>query len=319
MLAPFHIPRPQAETLKPVDGMSPVARALSLDLIVVIYVLATITIVLAQSELIPHAERVALAHAGGLLVYAIFRWGLTGWLVLRILYIVSLIALVLGIFQGMGHIIPHIHADAVANLEADSVLAGFDVRLFGEDPTTWFFPLLTPFTVVVLQICYASYFLLALVVIFTLVLKRRYRSFLSWIAVIVGCFFTTYVGYYLAPAYGPRVFYEYAQPIPHTDVSRWIYDTLDSLDLIKLNAFPSGHTAVTIVYQAILFYEARRIAWLFLPVTIGLIIATLALRYHYMVDVIAGLFVAGLWIPWGARLVFHFDHRPPEDGVTDVP
>lgn len=319
MPSPYKLPRPRTESLAPVDGLSPVRRALSLDLIILVYVLATITIVLAQAELIPHAERVAIVHAAGLLVYALFRWGLTDGVFLRFLFFVSLAGLVIGIFQGMGHIIPHIHASAVADLRADAVLAGFDLRLFGSDPTTWFEPFLNPTTVLILQICYASYFFMAVVVMAVILLKRRYRSFLSWTAVIVGCFFTTYVGYYLAPAYGPRVFYEYQIPIPHTELSQWIYDLLDDLDLIKLNAFPSGHTAVTLVYQSILFYESRRIAWFFLPLTIGLIIATLALRYHYLVDVVAGMLVAGLWIPWGARMVFTFDHRPPEDGVTDVP
>ena len=81
-------------------------------------------------------------------------------------------------------------------------------------------------------------------------------------------------------------------------------------DLIHLNAFPSGHTAVTLVYLAILFVESRRLAWIFLPLVAGLIVATVALRYHYLIDVVAGVVVAAAWIFVGMPAVFRFDSRP---------
>ncbi len=306
----FTLPRPRTETLAPAGGASPLGRLTSLDVVVGVYVLATAAIVLLDFQQIPGAATIALLHLAGLVVYVLLRYGSTDGIVLRVLFVISLIALVLGIFEGMGAILPHLRADVVADRKADRWLAGADVSLFGSDPTRWFSPVLAPWSVLVLQICYASYFFIAPTVAFVLLWRGRYRSFLSWAAVIIGCFFTTYVGYYLVPAYGPRTFNHYTTPIPHHAVSRAIYDVIDSLDYIHLNAFPSGHTAVALVCLAALFYEARRLAWVFLPLVAGLIVATVALRYHYLVDVLAGILVAAIWIPWGARVAFVFDHRP---------
>jgi membrane-associated phospholipid phosphatase len=309
MSSPFALPRPGTESLRPVGGVSPLVRPLALDIIILTYALFTVTVVIAGAAAIPHAERVVMAHLAGLLVYALLRWGATDGIAFRFLFFLSLIGLVVGIFEGIGVILPYIHANDVAVMKADGILAQLDVRLFGSDPTTWFTPLLTPVTVTVLQICYTSYYFLFVIVVVVVLARHRYRSFLSWSAVITGCFFTTYLGYYFVPAYGPRIHNHYEVLLPHTDVSRAIYGAIDSLDLIRLNAFPSGHTAVTLVYLAILFHENRKAAWIFLPLVVGLVVATVALRYHYLVDVVAGILVAALWIPWGARAVFHFDHQ----------
>jgi len=310
MASLFAIPRPRTESLESVDGVSPLLRPISLDLIIVVYVLSTVTLVLAFADRIPHAERVVMSHLGGLLVYALLRWAATSGRLFRFLFLCSLIGLVIGIFEGIGSILPHLHAADIKAMKADSVLSQLDQRVFGGDPTKWFGPVLTPFTVTVLQICYTSYFFLSLVVMVVIVRKKGFQSLLSWLAVIIGCFFTTYIGYYLVPAYGPRVFNTYAEPLPHTGLSAGISAAIDSLDMIRLNAFPSGHVAVTLVYLAILFYESKRIAWICLPLVVGLVVATVALRYHYLIDIVAGVLVAALWIPWGARAVFSFDHRP---------
>ena len=317
------LPRPPTESLAPVGGVSPLGRLLSLDGIIGGYVLATVLVVLVFAARIPGAGWIAAAHLGGLATYLLLRWGSTRIDILRPVFVLSLFGLVIGIYEGMGFILPFLRDDtlpkaAPAATAADAWLALIDQTLFHGDPTTWFTPVLTPGTVLLLQICYTSYFFLALVVVVVVLGRKRYRSFLSYTAVIIGCFFTTYVGYYLWPAYGPRVFYEYAQSLPHSELSAAIYRAIDTADLIHLNAFPSGHTAVTLVYLAILFGERRRIAWFFLPLVAGLIVATVALRYHYLIDVIAGVIVAAGWIYVGMPAVFRFDNRPVP-GRTSTP
>ena len=315
MPPPIRLPRSRTESLAPVGGVSPLARLMSLDAIILTYVLATVAVIILFYRRIPDAGWVAAAHLGGLSGYLILRWASTRVAPLRVLFVVGLIALIVGIYEGMGFILPYLRDDTLptdpaVGTAADAWLARIDQMLFGVDPTTWFTPILTPASVLVLQICYTSYFVLALVVLIVLLSRKRYRSFLSHTAVIIGCFFTTYVGYYLWPAYGPRVFYEYAEPLPHSALSAAIYRAIDTADLIHLNAFPSGHTAVTLVYLAILFVEARRLAWISLPLVVGLIVATVALRYHYLIDVVAGLAVGLGWIFIGMPAVFRFDNRP---------
>ncbi|HEX5139142.1 MAG TPA: phosphatase PAP2 family protein [Planctomycetota bacterium] len=280
-------------------------RWLALDVIASGFVGATILVVLLNLSEVPGAPFVIAGHVALLAVYALLRWGAAHRPRLRTAFIVYLFAFVLAIFQAMGLIIKHVRGGVVM----DPALAVLDVRLFGSDPTRWLEPFLNPWTTLVLEICYSSYFFLPVLLTVLVLRQRRYADFLSYAATIVGCFFTTYVGYYLVPAYGPRAHVAYETPLPLGDVAAALYRVIDWLDYIRLNAFPSGHTAVSLVCLAILWRESRRAAAFSTPLVAGLILATLAHRYHYMIDVVAGVLVAMLWVPFGMRLVFRFDRR----------
>jgi membrane-associated phospholipid phosphatase len=275
--------------------------------VVSVYVGATLALILLRHDRLPHAALVAAAHGVLLLGYAALRRAASRGPVGRMAFLVYLFAFVLAVFQGMGLIIPHVRSHLVDAKAMDAALAAFDARLFGSDPTRWFEPWLNPWTTLVLEICYSSYFFLPVLLTAVVVGRGRYRLFLSYAATIIGCFFTTYVGYYLVPAYGPRAYLAYPEPLPLDGVASALYATIDHLDFIKLNAFPSGHTAVSLVCLAILWREAPRLGLLCTPLVAGLIVATVALRYHYLIDVAAGALVAVLWVPFGMRLVFRFD------------
>jgi len=302
-------PPPASGTPDPGAGVPALARWLALDVIVALYVGATLAVVLLHLDEIPDAGAVAAGHAALLAVYGALRLASLRRPAFRAAFIVYLFGFVLAVFQAMGLIIKHVRADLVASQVMDARLAALDVRLFGSDPTRWFESWLTPFTTLVLEICYSSYFFLPVLLTFVVLGQGRVRRFLSYAAVIIGCFFTTYVGYYLVPAYGPRFHLDYEQPLPLGAVAGTLYATIDQLDFIKLNAFPSGHTAVSLVCLAVLFREDRRLGLLCTPLVMGLILATVALRYHYLIDVVAGVLVAALWIPWGLRAVIRFDCR----------
>jgi membrane-associated phospholipid phosphatase len=287
-------------------------RWLALDVIAFSFVGATILVVLFHLSEVPRAPVVIAGHGALLLGYGLLRWGAARRPALRAAFIVYLFAFVLAIFQAMGLIIKHVRG----GVEMDGALAHLDVRLFGSDPTRWLEPFLNPWTTLVLEVCYSSYFFLPVLLTVIVLRQRRYGDFLSYAATIVGCFFTTYVGYYLVPAYGPRAYVPYETHLPFGPVARALYDAIDTLDYIKLNAFPSGHTAVSLVCLAILWREDRRLGRLCAPLVLGLILATLAHRYHYLIDVVAGALVAVLWVPFGMRLVFRFDRGEGAPGAA---
>ncbi|MGH7371035.1 MAG: phosphatase PAP2 family protein, partial [Candidatus Methylomirabilales bacterium] len=87
-----------------------------------------------------------------------------------------------------------------------------------------------------------------------------------------------------------------------------IRDTLNVLERFKQDAFPSGHTAIVLV---VLFYArgfVRGLFWIFLPMVVALIFSTVYLRYHYVVDVLAGILLAAL-CPVLERVTFALWHR----------
>ena len=57
-------------------------------------------------------------------------------------------------------------------------------------------------------------------------------------------------------------------------------------------AFPSSHVSVSVTVWLVVWFRARRWAYLLTPVTVGLIFATVYGRFHYVLDSIVGLALA---------------------------
>ena len=93
--------------------------------------------------------------------------------------------------------------------------------------------------------------------------------------------------------------HEYAAPLAGGTFHRMILHAVERTGG-NLGAFPSLHvgaTAYTVLFDA---RHNRLRAWTYVPVLLLIAIATLVLRYHYVVDLLAG---AGLaWI--ASRLAF---------------
>ncbi len=68
--------------------------------------------------------------------------------------------------------------------------------------------------------------------------------------------------------------------------------TLDRLESAHYDCFPSGHTELTILAWWGSRMVSKRLFWVYFAYTPSIIFATVYLRYHYTVDVLAGAFVA---------------------------
>ena len=231
---------------------------------------------------------------------------------LQILFDYYVIACVVVIFDGLGPLIR-----AVNPVDKDVLLRAFDRWLTGTDPTVALERFATPFLTDILTFFYALYYFHP-IVLGTLVLgddRRRRASgaddrtldFNRYAFVMVFVFFVSYVGYFIVPAVGPRFAVPHAGPLPRGTVARLIDDTLNALESNKRDCFPSGHTMVV---TAVLIEAARRSKktfWWFLPFAIGLVIATVFCRYHYVADVLAGLTLAFVTVPLGNALYRRFE------------
>ena len=87
-----------------------------------------------------------------------------------------------------------------------------------------------------------------------------------------------------------------------TPLSRAIATTINELERTKFDVFPSGHTMITTVgAPGRLSPRAAGSSGCLLPVAVGLILSTVYCRYHYVVDVLAGLILAFVSVPLGDR------------------
>jgi membrane-associated phospholipid phosphatase len=120
------------------------------------------------------------------------------------------------------------------------------------------------------------------------------RDFFHVIFAILFSFYVTYVGYMLFPAVGPRfsLYHLQTTALVGCVLTLPIREYLNWLEHIMRDAFPSGHTMVALI---VLFYTWRyekRLLLLFTPIACLIIISTIYLRYHYAVDVLAGMILA---------------------------
>ncbi len=225
---------------------------------------------------------------------------------LQILLDFYVIACVLVIFDGLGPLIR-----AVNPFDRDAELIALDRRLFGVDPTVALEPFATPLLSDVLTVCYALYYFHPIVLGTLVYLDDRERppgtrDFNRYAFVMVFVFFVSYAGYFLVPAVGPRYTVPHAGPLPRGTVSAAIDGTLDKLESNKRDCFPSGHTLVVMAVLLEAARRSRKTFWSFLPFAVGLVLATVYGRYHYVADVLAGFALAFVTVPLGNALYRRF-------------
>jgi hypothetical protein len=182
----------------------------------------------------------------------------------------------------------------------DAWLQRLDTRIIGGNASLWLQRVTHPVFTDGLSACYLFFFPGLL-----LSWLHYFRRELPVLRAFVVGQFTVYglgfLGYTLVPALGP-----YLDPVmaPQFDVplaGGWITQLNDHCVRAgsnKVDVFPSLHCGVT---AFILFFHRRhapaRFRWVLVP-TVGLWVATVYLRYHYFVDVLAGftLAAASLWL-----------------------
>ena len=199
----------------------------------------------------------------------------------------------------------------------DQVLIAIDHWVFGVNPTQWIgrfaFPLLTE----VLQIAYFSYYILF--IILGVELYRRYavENFDKAAFMIVYGFYLSYLGYFSLPGVGPRfTLHDFAlleTELPGvflTNTLRAIINAGESIpavrdhaiDVVQRDVFPSGHTQLTMIVMGLGFRYKVKSRWVLLAFGCTLIVATVYLRYHYVVDLVAGALLAWFTFWSGDRL-----------------
>jgi membrane-associated phospholipid phosphatase len=256
------------------------------ELLLVLALAVLFAIATAYPTRVPGSVRTALATVGVLFAVAALALGenRTGWRYWwRELLPVPVVPF---IFLNLGRLIPLVNSRV-----CDRELIACDRALLGNEAQAALYALPLPaWSADVLTLAYSTFFFLP--VILAVVLAARHDPFLPQVtAAIVFTFVASYAGYFVVPAYGPRttVAEERYLTLPAGFVGEELRDGLDELEKTKTDAFPSGHTMVTL---AVLFCARRRCRGLYnllLPIGSLLIAATVLLTYHYVVDVVAAV------------------------------
>jgi membrane-associated phospholipid phosphatase len=210
----------------------------------------------------------------------------------------------------------------------DAAVIRWEQHLFGFQPSARFMEWL-PY-VAVSELFYASYFSYYVMIIGVgAALFRRDRSrFVHYISVISFVFYICYLLYIIFPVVGPPMIYfqptgqelppdlrdAFPNPVypdavktgPLFQIMAWVYRMFDSPGA----AMPSSHVAVALCTLFFSFSYRLRLRYLHLVGVLLLCCSTIYCRYHYVLDVLAGILAAGLLIPLGNWLYGLSSERP---------
>ncbi len=286
-------------------------NAVDLITIVFVLILASITLIFifsvpAWPQLIAWYLLIALV----IIVLAALDKKKPGPRLIRFTHAFIPIVCVLLIFNSLGDLIPGIRPRYY-----DDVLIRIDYAMLGVHPTVWLEKFNNPLLTGLLQAAYISYYFMPIALASVLFMKNRQREFDAAVFALLFCFYLSYIGYLLVPAVGPRFTLNHLQTagLHAGPLTAWIQQTLDGLEHNKTDAFPSGHTAVALVS---LFYAGkfreRALFGILVPCVTALIISTVYLRYHYVIDVIAGIALAAATILIAPGMQRIFEHRIPD-------
>lgn len=275
-------------------------KLFAFDLVILGY-LATITVIVAvcrpSGGWLYVGLHVIVATLIALVIYAETRYGGRFWTFARYWYVIPA---VLVSFRELHYLIPQIHP--FADRAFDHKLAEIDARWFG-DVAGFFRSWAWPPLIDLLHLCYWSYFVLAIIPGAALYARGELGRLREFVSVVMTAFFLSYLGYFAVPAVGPH---HITIPRP-PEIDGWILGRPMHAILINLegemaDAFPSGHALVSMVVVVMAWRHHRSTFWTVLFPAAGCVLATMALRYHYVTDVLASLGLLPVAIVGGMAL-----------------
>lgn len=155
-------------------------------------------------------------------------------------------------------------------------------------------------TVEISQIAYSTFYFLPIGLGIALLLQGRRDAALQVAEVSVGGLLLSYLGYLVLPTLPPYRFLAYDHALVGGPTFDWLHRLLFDLEALREDCMPSGHTMVTIlVLMCAWRFDKRQWIWL-MPLAVPLVVATIALRYHWWADLVAAVPFAMLarWLFW---------------------
>lgn len=266
---------------------------------VVLTFLAVMTLVSASVSA-GDAQRQALARFGTNLVLLIVVLGLVRGGFLRdglfapLLYRFALYGSVQLSYFFLGGLLPLVNTSTL-----DHELHRFDLAAFGVEPAIWMDRWIHPVTTEWFAFFYFGYFFLLAIHVVPILLFARHRRVLGEFALgMILLFCVGHVTYMIVPGFGPyrAVPEAFERSFPpglwHDLVMEAVRSGGSMMDI-----FPSLHTAAPTFLLLFSFRHRDKLpfrwSW---PVaafcTVNIILATMFLRWHWVIDVVAGLLLA---------------------------
>jgi membrane-associated phospholipid phosphatase len=214
----------------------------------------------------------------------------------------------------------YLMVDPIRGVIFDDWLIKADRFIFGADPTHSLMKIANPYLTELLQIVYGTFYFLPIILGISLTINGKSEELDYSAFIIVYGFILSYIGYILFPAIGPRfTLHDFSRnnfEMPGlfmTDFLREIVNSGESIPkgtinpaaVVQRDAFPSGHTQMTLLVMYLSVKFKSRTKYFLIPNGLLLIFSTVYLRYHYVTDLIGG-FVFMLLTLWSGKYIYKY-------------
>lgn len=217
----------------------------------------------------------------------------TNWFV-ELVYRLSMLGVTAGTYLQLKYILP-----AASRAALDAQIYSFDMKVFGVEPSLLWDQYVTPRTTEWFAFFYYShFFVLTAHAIPFLLFGKNQRRLVHVVMMTLLVFCTGHLLYIAVPGFGPT------HHLKDLFVNRlegglfWnLVQKAVATNGAQKDIFPSLHTAGPSMFVMFAWVHRKstpfKYTWAFLGVwTTQIIIATMFLRWHYLVDIVAGLILA---------------------------
>lgn len=269
------------------------------DLVVFAYIaILSLVILLFQppGTAVYLAFHVAVTLMVAMILHAHRRFGGPLWRFCRHWYP---LVVVLSAFRELHYLVPSLQPFEDARW--DRLLADVDRLLFGNVDALF---LRFPGPVVdVLHLCYWFYFVSMVGLGAVLYRQKDLERLNEYSSILLLGLLGSYLFYPLIPAIGPHWFYsERPASLDGWLIGGVMHQALLAIEWRMPDAFPSGHALMSILVIASAWKYHRGVFWWVLAPSSGCILATMVLRYHYVVDVLVSALLFPVFFFAGIRL-----------------
>ncbi|HYF02188.1 MAG TPA: phosphatase PAP2 family protein [Patescibacteria group bacterium] len=188
--------------------------------------------------------------------------------------------------------------------DIDYLLIAIDKWIFGVNPTQWLSNFTHPWLTEYLQFTYMCFFFMPIAQAIELHIEGNRARFKRFARTIAFGFFLSYLLYFFTPAIGPRfTLHDFA--LLNTELPGvWLTEKFrevvnagaglttavhNAAEIVNRDCMPSGHTMMTLLNMMLAYRYQSRLRWVFYIIGSSLILSTVYLRYHYVIDVISGI------------------------------
>lgn len=187
--------------------------------------------------------------------------------------------------------------------DLDPLLEKMDFVLFGSQPSLVFSEYFS--NLLISELMYFGYFsfyllIITLVMVFYFFKNDKFHEVVFYFTSSLYLFYLFFVFF---PSAGPQFYYSWPEnALPKAYIFDKLMHIIQHVGEQPTGAFPSSHVGISIIFLILIRKASVLVYWISIPIVFLLILATVYIKAHFVVDVIGGVLFAPIFLYLSKRI-----------------